>query len=180
MDTSNELLDQGQQLQSTLNTDHQAMLRDALDTRLKNIASWFYWIVAFSIANSILVMLDIRLNFSLGLDITRVVDIVVLRRLEDNASFEGGEPVYSLAGWIINVFILAFFAFLGYMVAQYRAAWALWIGVVLYGLDGILFLMDKQGLSVAFHAFVIYRFIQGFTVLKKIRQLDAIPDTLAG
>jgi hypothetical protein len=170
MDTNQEPLDQN--IQSPAQAEYQEMVQDDLTARLRSVASWFYWVVGLSAVNSIVVMTGAEWAFSLGLGITQVVDGVALSFQEVSDARVSGLAPGQVVAWLVDLLILGFFVFLGIMLTKRRAAWALWVGVVLYALDTLFFLIGPQVVPLIFHAFVIYKLTRGFGILKEFRQTN--------
>jgi len=179
METSNEPLDQGQQFQSTADAPYRGMALHDIDTRLKSVASWFYWIVGLSLLNTAISMMGSDRAFSLGLGITQIIDVVAKDfGVVSEASGDSASPM-QIAGWVVNLLILGFFVFLGITLTRRRAAWALWTGVIIYGLDSLIFLIGPQVISLAIHAFVLFKLSQGFGILKEAREITKAQDPSA-
>jgi hypothetical protein len=159
MDTNHEPLDQGQ-FQPVANTEYQNMVQDDLTARLRSVASWFYWVVGLSVINTLGAMTTADFSFSLGLGITQLVDGIAL-------AFPSGKVI----ALVIDFIILGFFVFLGVILTRRRAAWALWVGVILYGLDTLVFLIGPQWIALALHGFVLYKLSRGFGILNEAKQV---------
>ena len=138
----------------------QLALKMVVQARLKGAASWFYWIAGLSLINSIIVMAGGKVHFIIGMGVTTVVDVV--------AKQAGG--VGLVAGMVVNVFVAAVCAAFG-VLGNRRKTWAMWVGMVLYALDGLLLLLFQDWLSVAFHGYALFRISQG---LGAIRELEAL------
>jgi len=48
-------------------------------------------------------------------------------------------------------------------------AWAFILGIGLYALDGVIFLLRPSWLSVAVHAFVLFCLIRGFIACRELK-----------
>lgn len=168
MDTDQEPLDQN--IQSPAQAEYQEMVQGDLTARLRSVASWFYWVAGLSLVNTLAVMMGVELTFSLGLGITQIIDAVALnfRTMSDtvNVPFSVGELVV----WGVDFLILGFFVFLGVRLSRHRAAWALWLGIILYGLDSLFFFMGFNWIALALHGFVLYKLTRGFGILQELEQ----------
>ncbi len=136
----------------------------AVEQRLKGAASWFYWIAGLSLLNSIIVMAGGQVHFIIGMGVTTVVDVV--------AKQAGG--IGLAAGMVINVFVAALCAAFG-VLGMRRKTWALWVGMALYTFDGLLLLLFQDWLSVAFHAYALFRISQGLGAIKELAALEPKP-----
>ena len=138
-----------QQQQSTQPTIAPAKL--VAGSRMRAGAKWFYWIAALSLVNSLVVIFGGQFHFVVGLGITSVVD-------------ELAKGVGSSAGIVLALIINGtvagiFFLFGGFAGKAHK--WAFIVGVVLYGLDGLLLLAATDILSVGFHAYAIFGIVRG-------------------
>ena len=132
---------------------------DKLVSRFKSGAHWFYWIAAFSIINSIILQFKGGWSFIVGLGITQMIDGIALG-LNSKSNFI---PIF------INVLISGFFAVFGYFAVK-KMKWAFILGMVLYFLDGLIFLLVKDILSIAFHLFALFCIFNGLKALVKIEK----------
>ena len=144
--------------------EQQLAARMAVEQRLKGAASWFYWIAALSLINSVIVMAGGNWHFIIGMGVTTVVDAV--------AKEAGG--IGLAAGLVVNVFVAAVCAAFG-VLGNRRQGWALWVGMVLYTFDGLLLLLFQDWLSVAFHAYALFRIYQGLGAIKELGTLEPRP-----
>ena len=124
---------------------------------IKRGASWFDWIAAFSIINSVISLFGGGIRFVLGLGITDVVGYEVSR------SGKSGSQVAALA---VTVAVAGFFWLMGRFAKQGQR-WALILGMFLYLLDGGLLLLFQAWLSVAFHAYALFMLTKTFSAIKQ-------------
>lgn len=115
-------------------------------------ARWFYWIVGLSIINSLLAMGGAPIRFVFGLGITQFVP-----------------------GYVASAAMLALFALCGYFGSKMQK-WPFILGGILYLLDGGLCLFHQDYISVAVHAYVLFRIYQGFSKINDARPVQ--PGTL--
>jgi len=131
-----------------------------LERRIKNGASWFYWIAAFSVINSVVAMTGNGIGFALGLSITQFVDL-----------FARGVAGVGLA---VGVLAAGGLVLLG-IFAHRKQTWAFLVGVLLYGLDSALtvFFAVMSGslwISVAIHAWALFSLVLGLRANLKYQQ----------
>jgi hypothetical protein len=119
--------------------------------QMKSGASWFYWIAALSLVNSISAFTGSDWRFILGLGITQFIDAL-------GQSIEGSGKFIALALDLVAAGVLVLFGVFGCK----GHLWAFIVGMVLFALDGVLFLLVQDWIGVAFHAFVLYCFFRGF------------------
>ena len=120
-------------------------------------ASWFYWIAALSLINSISALSGSDWRFIFGLGITQIFDAL------GNEIAGGGKAII----FVLDLFaagILVFFGFFAYK----RHTWAFLVGMILLALDSLIFLLAQDWIGVAFHAFVLFRLFRGFQACRKL------------
>jgi len=137
-----------------------------VEQALKGPASWFVTVAALSILNSILAMTGAGLHFIFGLGITQVVDEI---------AHQAGSAGYVL-DFIINGIIAGVFVLIWHF-ARKGQSWAWYGGMALYAIDGLLLLLFKDYLSVAFHAWALWRMAPGLKLLPILRQLEQASST---
>ena len=80
---------------------------------------------------------------------------------------------------IINGIVAGVFV-LFWQFARKGQKWAFLVGMVLYAADGLLLVLFKDILSVAFHAYALYRMSSGFKALPVLRRAEAAAQMTAG
>jgi hypothetical protein len=118
--------------------------------RVRVSARWFYWIAGLSLINSAVVIFGGSFHFVVGLGITSVVD--ALTKQAGSAGI--------VLDLIINGFVAGLFVLFG-SCASKAQKWAFIVGLGLYALDGLLLLMARDILSVAFHAYALFCIYRG-------------------
>ena len=130
--------------------------RQALEAQRRRGANWFYWIAGLSFINAVLVLTGAGWRFLLGLGITEVV--------QEMAKHSAEAPVK--AG-IVGLAIVGCFAIIGHRaVAGHR--WAFVLGMVVYGLDGSLFVLVHDWPAAAFHAFALVMIGRGYVAARRL------------
>ena len=135
-----------------------------LENRIKSCGSWFYWIAALTLINSVVAFFGSEWGFFLGFSVLQGLDFAV-----------------SEASGVVRGVVLAFdvvvavgFGALG-IVARRCYVWPFAIGVVLYGLDSALTLLavffDGSIVAVALHGWALVSLILGITAVIKLRKL---------
>jgi hypothetical protein len=133
---------------------------------LKGSASWFVMIAGLSIVNSILAMSGASIHFIFGLGLTQIVDA-----LAHEAGSSGFVLDLIINGMIAGVFVL-FWNF-----ARKGQKWAWYGGIALYAVDGIILLLFKDYLSVAFHGYALYRISAGLKLVPILERLNQAAST---
>jgi hypothetical protein len=131
-----------------------------VEQALKGSSSWFIVIAGLSLVNSVLFMSGAKIHFIFGLGFTQIVDA-----LAHNVGETG--VVLDL---IINGVVAAVFA-LFWNFARKGEKWAWVAGMGLYVLDGLILLLFKDFLSVAFHGWALYRMSMGWKLLPVMEKL---------
>ena len=121
-------------------------------------AGWFYWIAGLSLINSISMLSGSGWGFIVGLGITQVIDGL--------ASELGSSG--RLVALMLDLLAAGVFVFFG-VFANKRYAWAFIVGMVLYALDGLIFVLVGDWLSAGFHVFVLLCILAGFSANQKLK-----------
>lgn len=124
---------------------------------------WFYWIAAFSVINSVIAFFQGGVYFVIGLAYTQIVDLIAFA-LEPELG-----NIALIVGLVINLVISGVFALFGlFSLKGIRALMVCGIG--LYVIDGLIFLLSMDWLSVAFHGYASFCLIRGFISLNKLKK----------
>ncbi len=136
-----------------------------LEAKAKSGASWFYWIAGLSLINSAITLFGSDWGFIAGLGITQVVDAVV------------GEaaPDATWIAFIPNLIIAGLCVWVGYLA--HRSGKVFLTGMILYGLDSLLFLMVQDWIGVGFHALVLYFLFTGFRARQELDRVTPGQET---
>jgi len=130
---------------------------------VKSGAGWFITIAVLSVVNSVLTMSNARFHFIFGLGVTQVVDAISTRL--GTSGF--------LLDLVINGFVAGIFVVFWHF-GRKGQSWAFWTGMGLYALDGVIVLLFKDYLAVAFHAYALYRIYMGFKGVAELREAEAM------
>lgn len=132
-------------------------------------ASWFLWIAGLSLVNSVIGLAGGNLHFIVGLGITQIVDAI--------AHSVGAAGI--VLDLIINGIVAGVFVFFWHF-ARKGQKWAFLVGMVLYAADGLLLVLFKDILSVAFHAYALYRMYGGLKALPVLQKAEAAAQMATG
>ena len=144
----------------------------ALLARGKNGAHWFYWVAALSLVNSVIILAGGQIHFVIGLGVTAIVDALATVIAQENPAFG---PMLKGIALVFALAAAAIVALFGWLSSK-RYTIAMGIGMVLYLLDGALYLLAGDFLSVGFHAFALFCMWNG---LHAYRELAALEESLA-
>jgi hypothetical protein len=132
-------------------------------------AGWFFWIAALSLINSVILLSGGDTHFVVGLGVTLIADVVASGIAEQNPEIAGVAKgiafgfdafvaaIVCLFGWLSRRPVLPIFA----------------LGMVLYLLDGLIYVLAEQWMSVGFHAFVLLGMWSGFTAYRQMKAMKA-------
>lgn len=124
-------------------------------------ARWFYWIAALSVINSLIHLFGGDISFVAGLAASQIVD-----------SFTAKAPfAVKIAGLLISAVCAGIYVLFGFFAAK-RQNWAFITGMVLYTLDGLIFLVVKDYWSAGFHGLALYFIIKGFQANQQLRAFE--------
>jgi hypothetical protein len=114
----------------------------------------FYWVAGLSLVNASLMHFKAPFIFPAGLGVSLFIDAIA-------SAFQDKVGGIALAiGIVFDLLAAGVFALFGYLSGRgFRTA--LIIGMIVYGIDGLLCLIIPSGiLFAAFHAFILYKLIQ--------------------
>jgi len=144
-----------------------------IEKQVENGANWFFVIAALSLVNSMLFLARTDWAFFFGLGITQVIDGIAME-----VGGEGNMKAMMVA-FALDVMVAALFVLFG-MLARRRFRRAFLIGMVLYGLDALLFLLVGDFLGLLVHVVALFGMFKGLKaafLLKKVaRDVFVMPD----
>ena len=147
------------------------LLRFQLLQRRNNGGAWFYWIGGASILNSVLNAAGTQWGLAVGLGLTYLID-----GLAEGLSNTVRTPIYA---FIIDIAIAGGFLLLGRAARRGNLVW--WaIGIAIYLLDGLLFVLFQDLLGIAVHAIAIYGLVSGWRAARALKQYAAPSPALVG
>lgn len=146
--------------------------RIKLENTFRAGANWFFWIAGLSLVNSIVVALGKEWGFVVGLGTTQVIDAF--------GKAAGGGAVGTGVALFLDLIVLAFVVLFGFLCRRGQV-WAFALGMVLYGLDGIIFLVAGDWFGVGFHALVLVFIFGGMNALRKLKSIppESPPESVA-
>ena len=126
--------------------------------RLKSGASWYYWIAVLSLVNSVVAFSGSDWRFLIGLGITQIFDAV-------GAEMGGSGKLVVL---VLDLLVAGAFITFG-VFANKRHLWAFITGMVLFALDGGIFLLAQDWVGVGFHAFALFYLFRGMSACRELK-----------
>ncbi len=124
---------------------------------------WFFWIAGFSIVNALISLTGTNWHFVIGLGTTDLIDEI---------AGKSGAASGKIIALILDIFAAGFYVLYG-LFARKGAKWAFIVGMIFYALDAALLLVGQDWLSVAFHAYALFRIFQGFQAAQRLGALRA-------
>ncbi|HAL45705.1 MAG: hypothetical protein A2Y12_07570 [Planctomycetes bacterium GWF2_42_9] len=143
-----------------------------INAQAKKACGWFAAIAAFSVINSLLIFFKSQVTFVIGLGITTIIDGFMSGMREEvsgNASI-----IITAIGIVINLLIIGIYVLI-WLLSRNGSRAAYIIGMVLYALDAAIFVVFKDWLGIAFHAFFLYSLFVGYRYIKARAMASAIP-----
>ena len=134
----------------------------------ENGSKWFYWIAGLSLVNSVAHLAKGEFSFVIGLGITQIVDAIALALTED---YPQASIVINAIAFVFAAIFAGIFVLFGWLAGR-KHGWAFIVGLILYTLDGLIFLLIKDWMSVAFHIFAFICIAMGYTNLRKLKQFE--------
>jgi hypothetical protein len=129
------------------------------EQRIERGANWFYWIAGLSAVNAALGAFEADRSFPLGLGVTQLIDGLAVAL--DSALAKG-------FGFIADGVIILLVALVGY--AARRGFGTYVVGMVLYGLDGLINLVVGDWVGTGLHAFAIVAMFNGAQAFRQREQ----------
>lgn len=134
-----------------------------LAARAKSGARWFMWIAGLSLINTIAAFTGAHFHFIVGLGFTQFVD-AISRKVAGTVS---------VGALFLDVLIAALFIGFGKWASQGRE-WAFLVGMIVYALDSLLFLVTKDVVSIGFHLFALWCIYRGLKANEGLNQLSEL------
>jgi len=125
---------------------------------MKSGASWFYWVAALSLVNSASAAFGSTWRFIVGLGITQLID-------EFGSGLGAAGKGVAIVLDLLAAGVLVLFG----IFANKGHSWAFIVGMILFALDGVIFLLVQDWLGVGFHAFVLFCLFRGFMACRELK-----------
>lgn len=128
----------------------------ALEAQRRSGGQWFYWIAGLSLINAVLALTGQDWHFILGLGVTQLVQ--GLSQQPGTAGVKAG---------LVGLVVIGLFAVLGQRAIQGHR-WAFVLGMTLFALDGVIFLLVQDWVGVGFHAFALTMILRGYLAARRL------------
>ncbi len=136
-----------------------------IENQFKAGANWFFWIAGLSLINSVILLTGSEWSFIIGLGITQIIDSIGLV-LAEEVGIAG-----KIVALVFDVIAAGIFVLFG-VFAKKRYTWAFVVGMILYAVDGLIFLLVMDWLSIGFHIFALFCIYGGFKASRKLADLE--------
>jgi hypothetical protein len=137
-----------------------------LESAFKAGANWFFWIAGLSLVNSIVAATGKEWGFVVGLGLTQAIDGI--------AKAAGAGSAGTAIALGLDLVVLAIVSLFGFLCRR-GYTWAFFLGMTLYALDGIVFLLAGDWFGVIFHGLVLFFLFGGVSALQKLKALGPVP-----
>ena len=132
-----------------------------LAAQVKSGAGWFYWVAGLSAINTVAALSGSSWRLIVGLGISQIFDAIAIQ----------AGPVGKTVAVVMDLMVLGLFILFGYFAAR-RHNWSFIVGMIVFGLDGLIFLLGQDWLSIAFHVYVLYCLFRGFQANRALKALE--------
>ncbi len=139
----------------------------AIRHQLESGANWFYWIAGLSLVNVVLAISGSNTTFVIGLGIAQITTAMAVAVQAESGM---GGAVKGL--WAASFLLAAAMAACGWFARKPSSA-AFIGGMVVFGLDTLIFLSAQSWLGVAFHGLALFYLWQGFSAGRQLKSLTA-------
>lgn len=136
-----------------------------LSSAYRNGASWFFWLAALSMVNSVLAVSGANIRMIFGLGYTQITDAILGVAFEGESSGIGAALSLATSAVVAGLFaLIGLLAHKGFKLA-YIGGLVLYVidALVLLGLSATLSLWGDLWLDLLFHAFVLFQLVVGLT-----------------
>jgi hypothetical protein len=139
--------------------------------------SWFAFIAALSVVNTVLTLANVEWGFVIGLGVTQIVDAIIwgVRTEADPAT----ATIITIVGLLVNLFIIGLVMVVWWLSGR-GSTRAYLVGMICYALDGLIFVVVGDWFGVAFHVFFLIGMWKGYGMLRafaaeRARQAQVVP-----
>jgi len=126
------------------NIEQEVIEKHKEKSQIRNAANWFIIIAGLSVINSIVLTFELNFHMLFGLGMTQYLDGVIY-------GITGQFNIYNI---IMSVIVSSFFLIFWFN-AKKGKKWAFIVGIIVYSLDMLIFLLVKDWLSIGLHVIVL-------------------------
>jgi|GEM_PF-589846 hypothetical protein len=132
-------------------------------------ASWFYWVAGLSLVNTAITHLGGDRRFIVGLAVTTIADLIATEVGKQQPDVGTIAMIVSVS---FSVFIAGVAILFGWL-SRHRYLWIYGIGMFIYLLDGLIYLLFEDLMSAGFHGYVLYCMFHGIKAYRSLNKLEA-------
>jgi hypothetical protein len=144
-------------------------VRARMESRLYYRANWFFSIAGLALVNAVVLLVRGGWGMMIGLGFSQLIaGAAVVATAELGA---GDGLVVKLVALGANLGLAGLFVFFGWL-ARRRQPWGFAAGMLVYALDGSIFLLAGDMWSVGFHIFALLWLFRGFRTARQLRRLE--------
>jgi len=136
--------------------------RETLVRQRLSGVNWFVWIAGLSLVNTVINAFGMDRHFPIGLGITEVID---------GALSEQAMNV-RIVGFVIDAILAGLF--LGIWRLSAKRRWPIVIGMIIYFLDGGIYLIAQDWLGVGLHAWALVSIFSGLRAAGRLEEMAII------
>lgn len=154
-----------------ISVNGKAEFRVTMQKRRREGSNLFFWIAGLSLVNSTVALFGGSLNFLMGLGMTQFVDGFALLLIEDL----GPDSTLIVGGvaFVLDLLIAGIFVLFG--IFSRKHPWAYIAGMIVYAVDGLIFLLVKDIIGFGFHILVLFGILAGY---RAFRQYEKQPQPM--
>jgi hypothetical protein len=141
----------------------------ALENQFKNGINQFYWIAGLSLVNTLIFLTGGSMTFVIGLGITQVIDGITSGLTKVMGSTTGS--VITGVGFLLDLIVAGLFILFG-VLGRKRFGKVILCGIVLYAMDGLIFLFASDWPGLFFHLFMLVGLGKGYMALNNLKKLE--------
>jgi hypothetical protein len=141
---------------------------ETLRSRMESGANWFYWIAALSAVNAVVALMGSNWGFAIGLGISQVMTAIATELQKDVTS----SSAITIALWVLSFAAIAFIAGCGNF-ARRPSTVAFVVGIVIFGLDTLIFLLAGDWIGVIFHFIALFFLWSGMSAGRELKKMAA-------
>lgn len=135
----------------------------SFEMAVRRSAAWFYWVAGLSVVNMIMMATGSNYSMVLGSGLTQLS-----QSMAQSFWAEGDTPP-AMALYALTLLFPLVFVFFGWKAGK-LVVWPFIVGMVLYALDSLVFVLASDWVGIGFHVFVLFMLYRGLSNLRLLHQ----------
>ena len=131
----------------------------------KRGANWFYWIAGLTMITSLIAFGGGGFRFLISLGSTQIIDGIAAAVSEELGS------AAKVVALVLDLIVTGVFALFGFLAGK-KMLWAYVLGMVAFGLDGLVNLVAADFIGILAHAFALFFLVKGFLAGRELVSLE--------